>query len=116
MFRYRLATGVAAVAFTLLTPFATAAHADSLRATGATKSGAAAIVSCSGFSGEMIGKASRPGNPRSDHPSGRAVDFMTSSRSEGDRVASCARKTGGVKYVLWRVADHYDHVHVSFRR
>lgn len=115
MLRYRFATVVAAVAFTLAAPFATAAHADSLRATAATKTGAAAIVQCSGFSGEMIGKAARPSNPTSDHPSGRAVDFMTSSRSEGDRVASCARKTGNVKYVLWRVEDHYDHVHVSFR-
>ena len=115
MFRYRFATVLGLLIVSL---FVTAgvAGASTLRATSATKTGAAAIVSCSEFSGPMIGKASRPGNPRYDHPSGRAVDFVVSSKREGDRVAECARKTGGVKYVLWRVSDHYDHVHVSFKR
>jgi hypothetical protein len=60
--------------------------------------------------------ASRPGNPTSDHPRGYALDFMV-DRSTGDALAAYAEENSealGVSYVLWRVADHYDHVHISF--
>jgi hypothetical protein len=77
---------------------------------------ASRIASASGFSGTMLGKADRPGNPSSDHPSGYAIDFMVDSKAEGDRVARAARATPGVKYVLWKVKNHFDHVHISVRR
>jgi endonuclease/exonuclease/phosphatase family metal-dependent hydrolase len=72
------------------------------------------------------------------HPSGRAADFMTSSREQGDRLAGYARRHAGelgVDYILWRqriwsaarategwrpMADrgsvtenHLDHVHIN---
>jgi len=65
---------------------------------------------------DVIGVASRPGNPTSDHPRGYALDFMV-GRSTGDALAAYAEENSealGVSYVLWRVADHYDHVHISF--
>jgi hypothetical protein len=70
--------------------------------------------------------------PGSDHPKGLAADFMTSSKSVGDRLATFAvkhYKPLGIKYVIWwrRIwtpsqgwhdyhgpSDHTDHVHVSF--
>ncbi|MCA1677419.1 MAG: hypothetical protein LC799_36330 [Actinobacteria bacterium] len=65
---------------------------------------------------DVIGVASRPGNPTSDHPRGYALDFMV-DRSTGDALAAYAEENSealGVSYILWRVADHYDHVHISF--
>jgi len=65
---------------------------------------------------DVIGVASRPGNPTSDHPRGYALDFMV-DRSTGDALAAYAEENSealSVSYVLWRVADHYDHVHISF--
>jgi hypothetical protein len=80
----------------------------------------------------MYGVAGRAGT--SDHPSGRAVDFMV-DRATGDALADCAlrnRAALGITYVIWRqrinfgsgwqlmedrggvTANHYDHVHVSF--
>jgi hypothetical protein len=67
----------------------------------------------------MLGKGERAGNPTSDHPSGHAIDFMTSNRGVGDRIAAYARTHAGelgVTYVLWQTEAHYDHVHVSFKR
>lgn len=77
------------------------------------------IADQTGFSGDMLGIANRAGNPDSDHPHGYAIDFMVDSKTEGDRVASFVRSNEaalGVTYVLWQVKDHFDHVHVSFRR
>lgn len=72
---------------------------------------------------------------KSGHPSGLAVDFMV-NRQTGDQVAAfllANRDVLGVKYVIWRqrlnfgtgwrgmsdrggiTANHYDHVHVTFR-
>jgi hypothetical protein len=80
----------------------------------------------------MYGVAGRAGT--SDHPSGRAVDFMVDPAT-GDRLAACALKNRaalGISYVIWQqrinfgsgwqlmedrggvTANHYDHVHVSF--
>lgn len=62
------------------------------------------------------GVASRPGNPTSDHPRGLALDFMVNT-STGSALADYADENSealGIKYILWQVADHYDHVHISF--
>jgi hypothetical protein len=93
---------------------------------------AARFLGCQFDEPTMYGVAGRGGT--SDHPSGRAVDFMV-DRATGDRLAACAltnRAALGVTYVIWRqrinfgngwqpmedrggvTANHYDHVHVSF--
>ena len=93
---------------------------------------AAQFLGCRFGEPTMYGVAGRAGT--SDHPSGRAVDFMV-DRATGDRLAACAlnnRAALGITYVIWRqrinfgsgwqpmedrggvTANHYDHVHVSF--
>ncbi len=80
----------------------------------------------------MHGVAGR-GGP-SDHPAGRAIDFMV-NRATGDALAECALRSKdelGITYVIWRqrinygngwkpmedrggvTANHFDHVHISF--
>jgi hypothetical protein len=113
--RYRSVTTLAIMVAALLT-FAAPAHAASLRAAPSVKAAAHRIAAKAAFSGQMIGIAARPGNKRSDHPSGYAVDFMVDSKAEGDRVAAACRSNGQVSYVLWRVPAHFDHVHCSFKR
>ena len=70
-----------------------------------------------------------------DHPSGRALDFMTSDKGYGDAIASMLISRAGeldIEYIIWRqrvwlpssgwkamsdrggaTANHYDHVHVT---
>jgi len=52
-----------------------------------------------------------------DHPSGHAIDIMIGSNMGlGDMIRSdIGSQTGrfGVKYILWRVKDHFNHVHVT---
>lgn len=52
-----------------------------------------------------------------DHPSGHAVDIMIGSdMALGDQIASDVRSQTqrfNVKYVLWRVPSHFNHVHVT---
>lgn len=52
-----------------------------------------------------------------DHPSGHALDIMIGSNMGlGDTIANDVRNqsgTFGVKYVLWRVPNHFNHVHVT---
>ena len=52
-----------------------------------------------------------------DHPSGHALDIMIGSdMGLGDTIASDIRAQSerfGMKYLLWRVSAHYDHVHVT---
>ena len=52
-----------------------------------------------------------------DHPSGHAIDIMTNDNMAlGDQIAADVRAQSGrfgVSYVLWRVADHFNHVHVT---
>lgn len=70
-----------------------------------------------------------------DHPSGRALDFMTSDRGYGDAIANMLVARAGeldIEYIIWRqrvwlpssgwksmsdrgsaTANHYDHVHVT---
>ncbi|GAB47804.1 hypothetical protein MOPEL_029_00850 [Mobilicoccus pelagius NBRC 104925] len=80
----------------------------------------------------------RPGEGRSDHHSGRALDIMVRGDA-GTEVAEWVRAHAGelnVKYVIWQqgywqpgmngyrpmkdrgseTANHWDHVHVSFYR
>jgi hypothetical protein len=93
---------------------------------------AAAFLGCAFGEPTVLGVAGR--SNASDHPRGRALDFMV-DRATGDRLAACAlrnRETLGVSYVIWRqridtgdgframpdrgspTANHFDHVHVSF--
>lgn len=51
-----------------------------------------------------------------DHPSGHAIDIMVGDMGLGDAIAADVNAQSGrfgVKYVLWRVADHFNHVHVT---
>ena len=70
-----------------------------------------------------------------EHSTGEAIDFMISSRGQGDAIAAFVQANVGaydVKYVIWRqrywapgkswrmmedrgsiTANHYDHVHVT---
>lgn len=52
-----------------------------------------------------------------DHPSGHAVDIMIGSdMSLGDEIkADLESQAGrfGISYTMWRVAAHFDHVHVT---
>lgn len=93
---------------------------------------AAEFLGCAFGEPEVLGVAGR-GGP-SDHPAGRALDFVV-DRATGDRLAACAirnRAALNVTYVIWRqridtgdgfrpmedrgspTANHVDHVHVSF--
>lgn len=93
------------------------------------------IMAATGFGGTVGGVGGR--SRTSDHPSGHALDFMTSDRGTGDRIAAYALDHAeelGVSYVIWYqrynggggwepMADrgsptenHYDHVHISFER
>ena len=51
-----------------------------------------------------------------DHPSGHAIDIMVGDMGLGDAIAADVRSQAGrfgVRYVLWRVANHFNHVHVT---
>lgn len=52
-----------------------------------------------------------------DHPSGHALDIMIGSNMAlGDTIAADVRAQSsrfGMKYLLWRVTAHFDHVHVT---
>lgn len=72
-----------------------------------------------------------------DHPSGRALDFMTTNRGYGDAIANMLISRAGelnISYIIWYqriwfpgkgwsymsdrggiTANHMDHVHVSVR-
>ena len=102
---------------------------------GAVKSyvrSAAETLGCRFGEPTMYGVAGRAGT--SDHPGGKAVDFMV-DRATGDALAACALKNRdalGITYVIWEqrinhgngwqpmedrggvTANHFDHVHVSF--
>lgn len=55
-------------------------------------------------------------DPLPDHPSGHAVDIMVGNLGLGDTIAADIRSQSGrfgVKYVLWRVPNHFNHVHVT---
>ena len=54
---------------------------------------------------------------RPDHPSGHALDIMIGSdMGLGDAInADVQSQAGrfGVAYTMWRVANHFNHVHVT---
>lgn len=56
-------------------------------------------------------------DPIPDHPSGRAIDVMIGSdMGLGDAINDdVQRQSGrfGVVYTLWRVANHFNHVHIT---
>jgi hypothetical protein len=93
---------------------------------------AAEFLGCLYGEPTMHGVAGRAGT--SDHPSGKALDFMV-GRATGDALAACALRNMdalGITYVIWEqrintgsgwepmedrggeTANHYDHVHISF--
>jgi hypothetical protein len=67
----------------------------------------------------VLGVGGRAGNPNSCHPRGLAIDLIVGTdKALGDRLYAfvIARRSalGATPVVLWQVADHFDHVHVSF--
>lgn len=93
---------------------------------------AAEFLGCLFGEPTMHGVAGRAGT--SDHPSGKAIDFMV-DRATGDQLADCALRNMdslGISYVIWEqrintgsgwepmedrggaTANHMDHVHISF--
>ena len=56
-------------------------------------------------------------DPLPDHPSGHAIDIMIGSdMSLGDAInADIQSQAGrfGVSYTMWRVASHFDHIHIT---
>jgi hypothetical protein len=75
------------------------------------------IVSATGFRGTIYGRGKRPDNPNSDHPQGLAADFSTSDLRVGNEIRDYAEANEtrlAIKYTLWQVEEHYDHVHISF--
>jgi hypothetical protein len=58
-------------------------------------------------------------DPLPDHPSGRAIDVMIGTNMGlGDTIAADIRSQTGrfnVSYILWRVPNHFNHVHISVR-
>ncbi|GAY19243.1 hypothetical protein [Mycobacterium sp. shizuoka-1] len=56
-------------------------------------------------------------DPLPDHPSGRAIDLMIGSdMALGDAINAdilSQAERFGVSYTMWRVANHFNHVHVT---
>ena len=56
-------------------------------------------------------------DPLPDHPSGHAIDIMIGSdMGLGDVINADVQSQAarfGVKYTMWRVANHFNHVHVT---
>ena len=66
------------------------------------------------FSGVQSIGGVRPCDAIGEHCSGHAVDIMVGGNTAlGNAINAAVRGRAGVKYTLWQVANHYDHVHVS---
>ncbi len=56
-------------------------------------------------------------DPIPDHPSGHAIDIMIGSdMALGDAINADVQRQSGrfnVRYTMWRVANHFNHVHVT---
>jgi hypothetical protein len=55
-------------------------------------------------------------DPLPDHPSGRAIDIMLDDMALGDVILADIQSQAarfGVNYTMWRVAAHFDHIHVT---
>lgn len=51
-----------------------------------------------------------------DHPSGRAVDIMVNDMGLGDTIYADLLSQSGrfnISYCMWRVPDHFSHIHCS---
>ncbi len=56
----------------------------------------------------------RPCDRIGEHCAGRAVDIMVGGNTAlGNTINASVRGLAGVKYTLWQVANHYDHIHVG---
>ena len=56
-------------------------------------------------------------DPLPDHPSGHAIDIMTDTNTAlGNEIYAdiiSQRDRFGIRYTLWQVANHYDHIHIT---
>lgn len=55
-------------------------------------------------------------DPIPDHPSGHAIDIMIDNMALGDAINADVQSQAArfnVRYTMWRVASHFDHVHVT---
>lgn len=56
-------------------------------------------------------------DPLPDHPSGHAIDIMVGGNTAlGNMIHSDIKSQAGrfgIKYTLWQVPAHYDHIHVT---
>lgn len=55
-------------------------------------------------------------DPIPDHPSGHAIDIMVDSMALGDAINADVQSQAArfnVRYTMWRVPSHFDHVHVT---
>lgn len=56
-------------------------------------------------------------DPLPDHPSGHAIDIMVGGNTSlGNAIhadITSQKQRFGIKYTLWQVAYHYDHIHVT---
>ena len=54
-------------------------------------------------------------DPLPDHPSGHAIDIMVGGNTGlGNAIHADITSQGfGIKYTLWQVSNHYDHIHVT---
>lgn len=103
-----------------------------LKGVSSTTAKAASYFSAKYGINNVGGYRSKGSVPGSDHPKGRAADFMTSSRAQGTALANDAvknYKAWDIKYVIWYrqiwtpsqgwhkysgPSPHTDHVHISF--
>lgn len=54
-------------------------------------------------------------DPIPDHPSGHAIDIMVDDMALGDVILADIQSQAarfGIDYTMWRVAAHFDHIHV----
>ena len=56
----------------------------------------------------------RPCDRIGEHCAGRAIDVMVGNNTAlGNTINNAVRGLPVVKYTLWQVANHYDHIHIS---
>jgi len=56
----------------------------------------------------------RPCDRIGEHCAGRAIDVMVGGNTAlGNTINNTVRGLPQVKYTLWQVASHYDHVHIT---
>ncbi len=56
----------------------------------------------------------RPCDRIGEHCAGRAIDVMVGGNTAlGNTINNAVRQLAVVKYTLWQVANHYDHIHIS---